>query len=84
MPFLSQGPGEFGAVAAGAFHPGGDDRAETGDEVDDLPVAGPHGQELLVGEVPPVSVMTATWWVSAWVSIPAMTFGCSFAMMKLP
>src|SRR6476661_3841540 len=26
--------------------------------------------------------MMATWWVSAWVSIPAMTFSCSFVMMK--
>ena len=49
--FPGQDPGEFGTVAAGAFDAGGNDRAESGDELDDLPVAGTDGQEFLVGDV---------------------------------
>lgn len=51
--FLRQDAGELGAVAAGALDAGGDDRPEPGDEPDDAPVAGPDGQELLVGYVSP-------------------------------
>ena len=51
MPSRGQDPGEFGTVAAGAFDANGDDRAETGDELDDLPVAGSDGQEFLIADV---------------------------------
>jgi hypothetical protein len=59
-PFLGQCPGKLRAIAAGAFHSDGDDRSEAGDELEDFPVAGPHRQEFLVGQVRTCFEMTAT------------------------
>jgi hypothetical protein len=49
--FPGQDAGEFGAITAGAFHSGGNDRAEPGDEGRDVPVARTHSEKLLVGDV---------------------------------
>ncbi len=58
-------------MKTGAFHPDSGDRTESGEELHDLPVAGTDGQELLVARCCPVSLITAMWWVSVCVSIPA-------------
>jgi hypothetical protein len=48
--FIPEGSGELGAVGACSFDSDGDDCAVGGDEVDDFPVSGAHGQEFLVRE----------------------------------
>lgn len=42
----------------------------------------PTARNFLPARCLPYSVISATWWVSAWVSTPAMTFMASFVMME--
>lgn len=49
--FPGQDTGEFGTVAAGAFHPGGNDLAEPDDEGRNAPVARTHSEKLFVRNV---------------------------------
>ncbi|MFB7860282.1 hypothetical protein [Rhodococcus qingshengii] len=62
--------GDAGAIGGGAFDADRNGFSELANPQCQVVVSDCSGIELTVFEQNPVSVMTAAWWVSAWVSMP--------------